>query len=482
MFKSLFFGVLLISALAFAADVAEEDDVLVLTRVNFDEVIAANERILVEFYAPWCGHCKNLAPEYSRAAKTLKGDELKVPLAKVDSTAEIELAAKYNIQGYPTLKYFVQGKPIDYTGGRKDSEIVSWVRRRAGPVSQAVATADQLQKLVADKGLVAVFLGSTDSEAFRTYSRAALAFDDITFAHSTEADVRTYTTAVSGETAIVLYKPFDEGKNIFYGPHEDSFVLKFLDDHQYPAVMNFDQKAAEKIFGRNLETLFIIADQSTSEASIAALRDAALGLKGKIELSSALIEDSLGQRLAEFLGIAKTQLPAARIIRFEGEDIKKYAPNTDAITSENLLNFYTDYRTGKSKASYKTEQRPESNDGPVKVVVGSTFNEVVMDPSVDVLVMFYAPWCGHCKQLEPIYEELARKLEDNKTLRLAKIDATANEVEGVSISGFPTLKLYPANDKKKPVDYNGDRTEEAMTEFLKKSATPAGEIKRKTEL
>jgi protein disulfide-isomerase A1 len=476
MAKNLLIFSIFVVALAFA-DVAEEDDVLVLNRSNFDQVIEANERILVEFYAPWCGHCKNLAPEYSKAAKTLKGDEAKVPLAKVDSTSEIELAAKFNIQGYPTLKYFVQGKPVDYTGGRKESEIVSWVRKRASPISQLVSSAKELEDLVAKAKLVAIYCGPLDSEAFKVYSRAALAFDDITFAHSADGDVRASTGAVSGEISIVLYKPFDDGKNIFYGPHEDSFVMKFLDDHQYPTVMNFDQKAAEKIFGRNLEALFILAETANSEAAVAALKDAGLGLKSKIELAYALYEDSLGQRLAEFLGVSKAQLPAARIIRFQGEDIKKYAPNTDQINTENLLNFYTDYRTGKSKSTYKSEARPQSNDGAVKVVVGESFNEVVLDSSVDVFVMFYAPWCGHCKQLEPVYEELAKKLQGSSGLRFAKIDATANEVEDVAISGFPTLKYYPAKDKKKPIDYNGDRTEEAILEFLKKSGAKIGDVK-----
>ena len=45
-----------------------------------------------------------------------------------------------------------------------------------------------------------------------------------------------------------------------------------------------------------------------------------------------------------------------------------------------------------------------------QVVVGKTFNEIVNDPTKDVLIEFYAPWCGHCKSLEPIYNELGEKV------------------------------------------------------------------------
>ena len=64
----------------------------------------------------------------------------------------------------------------------------------------------------------------------------------------------------------------------------------------------------------------------------------------------------------------------------------------------------------------------------LQVVVGENFNEIVNDPTKDVLIEFYAPWCGHCKSLEPKYAELGEKLKDSKDIVIAKMDATANDV------------------------------------------------------
>lgn len=76
----------------------------------------------------------------------------------------------------------------------------------------------------------------------------------------------------------------------------------------------------------------------------------------------------------------------------------------------------------------KSEEIPADNSAPVKVVVGKSFDDIVLDETKDVLVEFYAPWCGHCKALEPKYDELAQKLAYNNNLVIAKLDATANEV------------------------------------------------------
>jgi len=97
-------------------------------------------------------------------------------------------------------------------------------------------------------------------------------------------------------------------------------------------------------------------------------------------------------------------------------------------------------------------------------------DQVAHDSAKDVFVEYYAPWCGHCKSLAPIWDELGDHFESNPNVVIAKIDYTANEVEGINIKGFPTLKFYPAGNEA-VIEYEGDRELEALIKFVKGSGS-----------
>jgi len=95
-----------------------------LDETNFDALVFSSKDIwMIEFYAPWCGHCKALEPEWNEAALALKGQ---VKLAKVDADAHKNLGSRFGVTGFPTIKYFDYGLPktasdaktLAFEGGR----------------------------------------------------------------------------------------------------------------------------------------------------------------------------------------------------------------------------------------------------------------------------------------------------------------------------------------------------------------------------
>ncbi|KAK6167917.1 hypothetical protein SNE40_021841 [Patella caerulea] len=103
-------------------------DVITLTDANFEEkVMKSNDPWIVEFYAPWCGHCKNLEPHWASAATQLKG---RVKFGALDATQHTVMSNRHNVRGFPTIKFFpagTKGDPEEYDGGRTSSDIVSWL-------------------------------------------------------------------------------------------------------------------------------------------------------------------------------------------------------------------------------------------------------------------------------------------------------------------------------------------------------------------
>jgi protein disulfide-isomerase A1 len=105
-------GLLALAGTSFASDVHD------LNAETFKDLVGTSDLVLAEFFAPWCGHCKALAPEYEEAATALK--EKNIALAKVDCTVEADLCKEYGVEGYPTIKVF---RGLDnvkpYAGARK---------------------------------------------------------------------------------------------------------------------------------------------------------------------------------------------------------------------------------------------------------------------------------------------------------------------------------------------------------------------------
>jgi len=149
----------------------------------------------------------------------------------------------------------------------------------------------------------------------------------------------------------------------------------------------------------------------------------------------------------------------------------------DPFDMPNLKKFLTAFSQNLLEAYLKSEPVP-ATQGAVKVAVAKNFNELVVENTKDVLVEFYAPWCGHCKKLAPVFDELGEKMvADGANVDIVKMDATANDVPaGYDVRGFPTLFWVPG-DTKKVTPYNGGRELADFVKFI-----DANKSKAKTEL
>jgi len=451
-----------------AAEIAVEEDVLVLTTANFDEAVKDNEFVLVEFYAPWCGHCKSLAPEYAKAAGQLKEEGSAIKLAKVDATVETELGTKFQVQGYPTLKFFRKGSPSEYGGGRTAAEIVTWLNKKTGPPAKAIASEEELKTFVDSAEVVLVgFFADAESDAAKAFLEAAAAVDDTPCGIVSDAALAA-TKDVKGDS-VVLFKKFDEGRNdLSVEGLTVEKVKAHISANSLPLGVEFTQESAQKIFGGDAKShllLFISKASAEFENILKDYKNAAAAFKGKVLFIFVDIDNGENDRILEFFGLKKEECPTVRLINL-GEDMTKYKPETVNLLPEGLSTFVQAYLDGGLKPFLMSEEIPEDWDkNPVKVLVGKNFAEVALDKTKAVLVEFYAPWCGHCKSLAPIWDELGEKYKDHESIVIAKMDATGNELETVKVHSFPTIKYFPIGEGE-GIDFNGARTLEGFSKFL----------------
>jgi len=142
----------LVAIFAFAGLVCASS-VVDLTPDNFDSVVDGSKHVFVEFFAPWCGHCKNLAPVWDELGEAMKsqGD---VVIAKVDADSHRSLGEKFGVSGFPTLKLFKKGAdtsaPSDFNGGRELDDLVKFVNEETGAAGRVAKAATKVAVLTPD--------------------------------------------------------------------------------------------------------------------------------------------------------------------------------------------------------------------------------------------------------------------------------------------------------------------------------------------
>jgi protein disulfide isomerase len=441
------------------ASVPVEDGIFVLSDDTFPDFVAENDFSFIEFYAPWCGHCKQLTPVFVEVAKTLKENNANVVLAKVDCTQQKQICS--DVQGYPTLKLFSKtGKIADYDGDRNLESLVAYLTKKTGPASTRLSTAEELASfLEGPKQKVVAYIdeSSIDYEAWKEVSSNP-SVELFSFAHA--------DPALAGEKnrAIELLA---QGKDTITLRPETFDALPILDwisENGFPLVDTLSQETWNRALShptsKYLACFFYEKEGGEVPSYVA---EVAGQFKGKI-----LFTTSDAAQILDRWGGSGKVFPSAVILDFTTAQPELYTWDESSgleMNAETLKAFAEEAIAGTYKTNVKSEPIPEEDDEPVRTLVAKNFDEVIGDASKTViLVEFYAPWCGHCKKLAPILDELGSFFKSNEGVVIAKMDATANTVKkNITVQGFPTIYAF---QKGVHHPYSGGHDLEALKTFV----------------
>jgi len=404
------------------------------------------------------------------------------------------------VSGFPTLKVFKdEGKTVlDYEGPRDADGIVEYVKGAQGPVLTEVRTEAEVRGHAAAAERVALFFGKEPRDASRAFAAfkaaAAKVKPDFVVLGSFEAAVGA-ALGIEAPAIVVLasYKQEkaagEKGERMEAmkeGMTDESKIREFLYNYGKPLVALASEGPDSKILSKTTLPILhmIVPGKDANRRNMYRNRMTKVATKYAGRLAFAVSEaDRDGKHLLEEYGLSAAKLPTL-VVRGAGEEGAKYRldkndEETLKFKAAAIAGFADDFLAGRLVKYIKSEALPPAptEDEPVQVVVGSNFNDIVMDKSKHVLLEMYAPWCGHCKSLEPEYKKAAKKLrklaakspEKYGNIVLAKMDATANDSPHPALQarGYPTIKFIAAGTNK-IVDYGGDRKADGIVDWLKK--------------
>eukprot|EP01117_Protostelium_nocturnum_P005110 TRINITY_DN1855_c0_g1_i1.p1 TRINITY_DN1855_c0_g1~~TRINITY_DN1855_c0_g1_i1.p1 ORF type:complete len:513 (+),score=159.23 TRINITY_DN1855_c0_g1_i1:227-1540(+) len=422
-----------------------------------------------------------MEPVYNQVAAAL-ADDTNIAVAKVDGNQEEELNEKYKVKAFPTILLFKNGEWIKtYEGERTVDAFVSYLRKQVGPALKPVKDANALNSL-SDIAVVGYF-HTNRTFLYQSFANLANDLRDSLDFYVVKEESVAKSLRIDSQ-GVYLFSNFNGQKKTlqFRGAPSYKSLSEWVWENSIPEVNRFSNLVSNRISKRGFPVLKVI----TTDENIKKVEGKYLQLLQKLSQEPSLsgiftfvlttFEENGGANSLFDLKPAEFQ---ATIL--DEEEKMKFKYEGDS-SYENLKNFAEGFVSQTLKPYLRSAPAPLKQEGDVKVVVGSTFDEIVLDESKDVLLEIYAPWCGHCKNLEPIWKDLGKHLKDVENVVIAKMDGTLNDSPSAAfkVTGFPTILLVPAHNKASPIKFQGSRTVEEFESFLKAN-TKSWKVKGATE-
>lgn len=513
---------------------AEDGAAVQFTSDTFKESKGSNP-LFVKFYAPWCGHCKRMAPTWEELAAKFNVDGQKIVIGKVDCTVETALCSENGVTGYPTLKFYnAEGEDEKYKGGRDLDTLEKFVREKIGGDS-GPAAAGGSSTAVAENGLYT--LKEEDFDAHIATGMHLIKFYAPWCGHCKRlAPIWDELAAKYGKDAAVKIAKVDCTK-------QQAICSKMDDVRGYPTLLFFkDGKMAEKYpGGRDMNSFdAFISKKSGKDAPAAPKQEEPAAAEPAAEGMYVLNSDNIKQvidsekttfvkfyapwcghcknMVGEWVKLAKKYanakgvqiadvdctktkeckenygvqgFPTLKVFR-AGQELAQHRSGRDVESMSKFLEEHVldgqlegaaadQAEPAEPKSPAKGEAEPPTDEENGLVTLTDLTFDSVAKTTKTTFVMFHAPWCGHCKRLAPDWALLAKSFMDNDSVVIAKVDCTENRNICVryGVKGYPTLKLFrEGNDLG---EHNGGRSLEDMQQFVKDNFVDENEMEKKRD-
>eukprot|EP01114_Cavostelium_apophysatum_P016649 TRINITY_DN4782_c0_g1_i2.p1 TRINITY_DN4782_c0_g1~~TRINITY_DN4782_c0_g1_i2.p1 ORF type:complete len:505 (-),score=62.51 TRINITY_DN4782_c0_g1_i2:221-1735(-) len=481
--REIFCRVILVVCLLYR-QAACEDTVLELESGNIESIFQSNAHIALFFYVPWCRHSQAMLPEIEMVASHFKG---RVTFGKVNGMKDKEIKRRWDVGYYPLLKLFspLEGNSdekktsmLQYAGSYKAEAIIAWIETNIQPFVVSITSfgqIDDIQNCIKAGYLICAvgFFNQGRLEEQNNYTHAIYdrfrgpnfwkfyLVNDISILD--QLLLLPNGIEVPEEAEIFVVKT---GRVFRYDrPFSMDEISWWLGDKRKLPLWELTQDNIANLVRKGLGPsdtdtvpLLVVLHNNTDYRDI--LYETTQTLGDSIRLTFAD-----GNSVAEFrkeLGIFR--LPAMCII--DSQKGEHFISDHTEITEANIVDFSERFLGGKLIPYVKSETqvvKKSGVDSRITLLIGTTFKDEVLLAEGNLLVYFYAAYCGFCQSFQVVYNELAKTA--TQSVKLAQIDLSKNGIpSNIHVDGFPSLKLFTAN--KQIIDYTGTHELNDLIVFL----------------
>ncbi|XP_077381307.1 protein disulfide-isomerase [Festucalex cinctus] len=463
--------------------IPEKDGILQLNKANFNRALRTHKQLLVHFYAALSADGHRLSEAFREAAVDLQDSDVK--FATVDVTNDNELAKELNATGPPNIRLYLFGEKVNFVScpvPQSSASIVTWLKRRAGSAADLVADLGQLVSSEDDELRVVGFFQELDSEYVRVFYSTAVSLPDVSFAVTQNDDVISKYDVTHDVVLLLKQSKLIQAYKMTPQTSKED-LMTFVSVYQMDRVTEYTGETATQILSSPVLShalLFVNKSSADFHELHAAFNTAAEFFRMKILFVLVDVSEPRNGRLMEYFRVRDYEAPLVRLVNLTDHvtyQLPSAAPDADSIEA-----FCRDYLDGKAKPKMQSEPIPEGWDQrPVKELVGSTFEEVAFNPNRTVFVLFYVPYSPESRAAFPLWEELAEAFEAREDVVVARIDASANDINMSVQRAYPAFCLFPALYAERAVFYTGDRKLKALLAFVHQEMKKAAKDKIKED-
>lgn len=357
-----------------------------------------------------------------------------------------DICSSNGVNGYPTLKIFKGGEfSSDYNGPRQSDGIVKYMKSKVGPSSRLFTEKSLLSSAIdkaSDVLVLGVFEKDGASDLQTTFLKAAEKLrESVSFVHIFSGDVSGVyeiprLAALDEQVRlnannVLVVRPSKlvnkfESSIVAYSANGD--LTEFVKEN-YHGLVGQRTQDNHNDFKSPLVVVYYDVDYVKNPKGTNYWRNRVLKVAQNYKDVTFAVSNAnqFAGELEEFGLEAPRDRDASPVIGGRDVDGQKFKYD-GKFSIENLEQFVKDLKDGKLEPFLKSEPEPDNENADVKVAVAKNIQDLVIKADKDTLIEFYAPWCGHCKSLAPVYEELGKKLKDEPNVQIVKMDATANDV------------------------------------------------------